>query len=90
MQKYILVQFQVLRSDIMLRFLFCYSYLLNNHNRSRSVNDVMPMIGARFYTQLDAAQLRNDVLEHELSRELECGRLFRLLCKLNIINDRPE
>lgn len=28
----------------------------------------MPMIGARFYTQLDSAQLRNDVLENELAK----------------------
>uniref|UniRef100_A0A1I7X8B6 Uncharacterized protein n=1 Tax=Heterorhabditis bacteriophora TaxID=37862 RepID=A0A1I7X8B6_HETBA len=27
----------------------------------------MPMIGARFYAQLEAAQMRNDVLENELS-----------------------
>ncbi|XP_013412688.1 PAN2-PAN3 deadenylation complex subunit pan3 isoform X1 [Lingula anatina] len=65
-------------------------YLLTNQNRMRSVNDIMPMIGARFYTQLDAAQLRNDVLENELSKEVENGRLFRLLCKLGLINERPE
>ena len=28
----------------------------------------MPMIGARFYTQLDSAQLRNDILENELAK----------------------
>lgn len=28
----------------------------------------MPMIGARFYTQLDAAQMRNDVIEEDLSK----------------------
>lgn len=50
----------------------------------------MPMIGARFYTQLDAAQLRSDVLENELAKELENGRLFKLLVKLATINERPE
>lgn len=48
------------------------------------------MIGARFYTQLDAAQLRLDVLENELAKELENGRLFKLLVKLATINERPE
>lgn len=48
------------------------------------------MIGARFYTQLDAAQLRSDVLENELSKELENGRLFKLIVKLTTINERPE
>lgn len=28
----------------------------------------MPMIGARFYTQLDAAQMRNDVIEEDLAK----------------------
>jgi len=50
----------------------------------------MPMIGARFYTQLDNAQLRLDVLENELAKELENGRLFKLLVKLATINERPE
>ncbi|XP_041356665.1 PAN2-PAN3 deadenylation complex subunit pan3-like isoform X2 [Gigantopelta aegis] len=65
-------------------------YLLTNQNRPRSINDVMPMIGARFFTQLDAAQLRSDVLENELGKEVENGRLLRLLCKLGSVNERPE
>ncbi|KAK1340752.1 hypothetical protein QTO34_017145 [Cnephaeus nilssonii] len=44
-------------------------YLLTDQNRMRSVNDIMPMIGARFYTQLDAAQMRNDVIEEDLAKE---------------------
>lgn len=50
----------------------------------------MPMIGARFYTQLDAAQLKSDILENELAKELENGRLFKLLVKLSTINERPD
>lgn len=50
----------------------------------------MPMIGARFYTQLDALQLRTDLMENEISKEMENGRLFRLLVKLGTINERPE
>lgn len=50
----------------------------------------MPMIGARFYTQLDAAQMRSDVIENELAKEVENGRLFRLLVKLGTINERSE
>lgn len=36
------------------------------------------MIGARFYTQLDAAQMRNDVIEEDLAKvnyHLTCGTL---------------
>ena len=29
---------------------------------------MMPMIGARFFTQLDTAQIRADVIEHEMSK----------------------
>ncbi|KAM6316578.1 PAN2-PAN3 deadenylation complex subunit PAN3 [Aegotheles albertisi] len=65
-------------------------YLLTDQNRLRSVNDIMPMIGARFYTQLDAAQMRNDVIEEDLAKEVQNGRLFRLLAKLGTINERPE
>lgn len=32
----------------------------------------MPMIGARFYTQLDAAQLRSDVIDAELCQVVLC------------------
>lgn len=32
----------------------------------------------------------NDSFENELSRELENGRLVRLLIKMGFINERPE
>ncbi|XP_022651277.1 PAN2-PAN3 deadenylation complex subunit pan3-like isoform X1 [Varroa destructor] len=64
--------------------------LLSMPPRVSSINDVMPMIGARFYTQLDAAQMRGDVLEAELAKEVDSSRLFRLLVKLGAINERPE
>ena len=57
-----------LRGDSCNLWLSCDRYLLTNQNRMRSVNDIMPMIGARFYTQLDAAQLRSDAIENELSK----------------------
>lgn len=63
-------------------------YLLSTQRRHLS--ELMPMIGARFYTQLDAAQNHSDNVENELSKEMENGRLFRLLVKLGSINERPE
>ncbi|XP_022237229.1 PAB-dependent poly(A)-specific ribonuclease subunit PAN3-like isoform X2 [Limulus polyphemus] len=65
-------------------------YLLSSQTRARSINEIMPMIGARFYTQLDAAQMRSDVIENELAKDVENGRLLRLLIKLGTINERPE
>ncbi len=48
-----------------------FRYLLSEQSRLRSVNDIMPMIGARFYTQLDASQMRNDVIEEDLAKVLK-------------------
>ncbi|XP_032596131.1 PAN2-PAN3 deadenylation complex subunit PAN3 isoform X3 [Drosophila grimshawi] len=64
-------------------------YLFTTNNR-RSVTDLMPMIGARFYTQLDALQAQVDMQEDELAKEMENGRLYRTLVKLNSINERPD
>ncbi|XP_030385179.1 PAN2-PAN3 deadenylation complex subunit PAN3 isoform X2 [Scaptodrosophila lebanonensis] len=64
-------------------------YLFTTNNR-RSVTDLMPMIGARFYTQLDALQCQIDMQEDELAKEMENGRLYRVLVKLNTINERPD
>ncbi len=45
----------------------------------------MPMIGARFYAQLEASQMRNDMLENELTKASpsEFLRLVLFLGKLN-------
>lgn len=51
-------------------------YLLTEQSRLRSVNDIMPMIGARFYTQLDASQMRNDVIEEDLAKVYEWHYIF--------------
>ncbi|XP_058835746.1 PAN2-PAN3 deadenylation complex subunit PAN3 isoform X1 [Topomyia yanbarensis] len=64
-------------------------YLLSSSNR-RSVTEIMPMIGARFYVQLDALQAQCDIQEDELAKEMENGRLYRLLIKLGTVNERPE
>ncbi|KAI1301494.1 PAN2-PAN3 deadenylation complex subunit pan3 [Halotydeus destructor] len=56
----------------------------------RSINDIMPMIGARFYAQLDLMYQRHDIMESELTKEIDNGRLFRILSKLGSINERNE
>lgn len=63
-------------------------YLLTNQRRS--VTDLMPMIGARFYTQLDNVHNQIEMLENELTKDVQNGRLFRLMTKLATINERPE
>jgi len=57
----------------------------NGQLRNRSINDLMPLIGARFYTIIDDVFTRGDQIENELSTTLENGRLFRLMCKLGAV-----
>ncbi|XP_014242241.1 PAN2-PAN3 deadenylation complex subunit PAN3 isoform X2 [Cimex lectularius] len=64
-------------------------YLLSSKTM-RSVVDLMPIIGARYYSQLDTVQYHNDILNTEMAKEMENGRLCRLLVKLGTINERPE
>ncbi|XP_014671544.1 PREDICTED: PAB-dependent poly(A)-specific ribonuclease subunit PAN3-like [Priapulus caudatus] len=57
-------------------------YLLTNQPRLRSVNDIMPMIGARFYSQLDSALCKVDVLEAELAKVGQNKRDFRVFIRM--------
>jgi len=65
-------------------------YLLTNPRRIKSVSELMPMIGARFYDVIDEANARNDSLEADLAKDIESSRLFRLLTKLNTVVGRAE
>ncbi|XP_049885456.1 PAN2-PAN3 deadenylation complex subunit PAN3 isoform X2 [Pectinophora gossypiella] len=65
-------------------------YLLSTSAARRSVTDLMPMIGARFYNQVEALERRADAFEEQLAREIDNGRLLRILIKLGIVNERPE
>ena len=65
-------------------------YLLQKTTQPKKINDLMPMIGARFYAHIEKLRLQTDITEGELMKELENGRLFRLLCKINAVLDRPE
>jgi len=49
---------------------------------------VMPKIGARFYTHLELLENHADMMENELLKEMDNGRLYRLLVKLGSINER--
>ncbi|KAG5457790.1 MAG: hypothetical protein BJ554DRAFT_2113 [Olpidium bornovanus] len=65
-------------------------YLLSKPSPMKSVDDVVAMMGTRILHEIDSAHYYNDFLEDELCRELENGRLVRVLCKLGFINERPE
>eukprot|EP00116_Pleurobrachia_bachei_P003692 sb/3463954/ len=65
-------------------------HILQKSLQPKKVNDLMPLIGARFYAHIERLRQQCDRTEAELVKELENGRLFRLLCKINSILDRPE
>ena len=56
----------------------------------KTLNDLMPMIGARFYTELETQSGYMNLLETELSKEVQNGRLMRLITKLEFVIGRPE
>ncbi|KAJ2957748.1 hypothetical protein NQZ79_g6597 [Umbelopsis isabellina] len=65
-------------------------YLISKPMPSKSIDEVISLIGPKILHEIDSAHHHSDFLESELSRELENGRLFRLLMKINFINERPE
>ena len=48
------------------------------------------MSAAHIHSSVERALHREDVLKAELSKEIQNGRLFRVLAKLGVINERPE
>ena len=65
-------------------------YLLSKPMATKTVDEVIRMIGPRILHEINSSQSYADVLESELRRELENGRLVRLLSKMGFINERPE
>lgn len=55
-----------------------------------SLDEVQSHLTARAFGQVDKLYSYNDSLETEVSKEIENGRLLRLLIKLGFVNERPE
>ncbi|EMR11008.1 hypothetical protein PNEG_00609 [Pneumocystis murina B123] len=64
-------------------------YLLKN-TESKSAERLVALISTHIIDAFNSSLCYNDTLESELCRELENGRLVRLLCKFGFINERPE
>lgn len=56
----------------------------------KSVDELAKSIASHSLINFNAALHYQDTMENELTRELENGRLVRLLCKFGFINERPE
>ncbi|KAI1005236.1 PAN2-PAN3 deadenylation complex subunit [Podosphaera aphanis] len=57
---------------------------------SKNINDFIRGISTHTMAAYDSSLHANDNLTSTLCAELENGRLFRLLAKLGVINERPE
>ncbi|KAG8528798.1 uncharacterized protein KY384_006486 [Bacidia gigantensis] len=55
-----------------------------------TIDDVCSIIATESIEAFDASLRLSDLQEYTLNGQLENGRLFRLICKLNTINERPE
>lgn len=55
-----------------------------------TVSGLLQWTAPRMLTALDSLRQAKDQLENELAREMDNGRLFRLLAKLGVVNERPE
>ncbi|KAK9461836.1 uncharacterized protein V1516DRAFT_711286 [Lipomyces oligophaga] len=70
--------------------MYLFSGKLEPDSTSRNIDDFIRLIATYYQQNLDSSLHYQDDLESELSKEVENGRLFRLLCKFNFINERPE
>ncbi|KAA8651660.1 PAN-complex poly(A)-binding subunit PAN3 [Aspergillus tanneri] len=67
-------------------------WLLNGmqKDQDRNIDIFITGISSQLMSTFDSALHLDDELTSDLSRELENGRLVRLLTKLNLVNERPE
>lgn len=67
-------------------------WLLNGmqKDQERNIDTFITGISSQLMSTFDSALHMDDQLTSDLSRELENGRLVRLLTKLGFVNERPE
>lgn len=58
--------------------------------QEKTIDQFVNLISAQMIAAFNGALHNDDVIHSEFSREVENGRLFRLMAKLNFINERPE
>ncbi|KAJ6001405.1 hypothetical protein N7522_006632 [Penicillium canescens] len=59
-------------------------------DQERTIDTFITGISSQLMSTFDSALHMDDQLTFDLSRELENGRLVRLMAKLNFVNERPE
>lgn len=66
------------------------TYLLDEVNTKKNIKDLSSLFYDKILETIDSCQSFTEYSEGILSKELENGRLFRLMCKLNCIFGRME
>lgn len=59
-------------------------------SKSAEISDLITIAAEHVMDSFNDSLVYTSYLESELSKELENGRLVRLLCKFGLINERPE
>eukprot|EP00026_Physarum_polycephalum_P002793 Phypoly_transcript_02801.p1 GENE.Phypoly_transcript_02801~~Phypoly_transcript_02801.p1 ORF type:complete len:778 (+),score=143.60 Phypoly_transcript_02801:127-2460(+) len=59
-------------------------------NSIHTLDDLCVAVTGKLFAEMDYLHSYTDMLQTELAKEIENGRLFKLLAKLGYINERPE
>lgn len=59
-------------------------------NQDKTIDQFIQSISSQMIAAFNGSLHADDSIRSEFSREVENGRLFRLMAKLNFINERPE
>ena len=62
----------------------------NASERTKSINDAMGFIGPRFYSVIDNAYTRGDIIENGLKQSNNYSRLFEFFFEICTVIDIPE
>ena len=69
-------------------------YLLAETNlevgEPKSVSEFVKIFAVKFFDIMENLQTQNEDVEQTLANELENARLFRLMCKMNAVINRPD
>lgn len=75
------------KPDLQTAVVWLYSAM---QTQEKTIDQFVTLISGQMIAAFDGALHNDDVIHSEFSREVENGRLFRLMAKLNFINERPD
>jgi hypothetical protein len=67
--KILFCKISILKRKYLQLIIFIRHFLIpSNALKPKHINECMPMIGARFYAQIDNLHVRGDILENDLAK----------------------